>query len=467
MRKITLLLSFLPFCISAQQISEPFGQEYIFESTGCLDNVQRAEIQNQIAANISWLQSTGKIAQNYSQSQVLFDWPMRLRAGVNEYGYHSISGQVDQNPAYPNQVLDYNCGSRTYDTQAGYNHAGTDFFTWPFGFNKMDSSDVEIIAAAAGTIVYKQDGQYDRSCAFNSNQWNAVYVQHSDGSVAWYGHMKNGSLTNKTVGQTVAVGEYLGVVGSSGNSSGPHLHFEVYDSGNNLIDPFAGSCNSMNSSSWWINQRPYVDGAINHIVTNDAPPVFSVCPNDDIKNERNYFTDTDTIYLMLYFRFLSVGDNVLYTIYRPDNSVWGSWTYTHTGQNYNAAWYYYWMIAGSGEQQGAWRYEAVYNNQVYSTLFYLGTTGIASQHEPEFSSTVFYDANASDIQVLLQHSNLNLPNRNYEIQFYDLTGRIVQHSNLNSTVNHISAEPFASGIYTYSILENGIPMRSGKLMVKE
>ena len=466
MRKITLLFLLLPFCISAQQISEPFGQEYIFESTGCLDNTQRIEIQNQITANINYLKSTGKIAQNYSQSQVLFDWPMRLRAGVNEYGYHSISGQVDQNPSFPNQILDYNCGSRTYDTQSGYNHAGTDYFTWPFGFNKMDSSDVEIIAAAAGTIVYKQDGQYDRSCVNNNNQWNAVYVQHSDGSVAWYGHMKNGSLTSKTVGQTVAVGEYLGVVGSSGNSSGPHLHFEIHDSGNNLIDPYSGSCNSMNSSSWWINQRPYVDGAINHIVTNDQPPVFSVCPNDDIKNEHDYFTDTDTIYLMLYFRFLSVGDNVFYTIYRPDNSVWGTWTYTHTGQDFNAAWYYYWMIAGNGEQNGAWRYEVQYNSQVYSTNFYLGTTGIASQHD-DFSATVFYDGNTQDIQVLLQNDGAHLQNEKYEIEFFDLAGRTIQTSVLNSNANRVSANNFSSGIYTYSIRKNGVLEYAGKLLVNE
>ena len=50
---------------------------------------------------------------------------------------------------------------------------------------------------------------------------------HADGSVAWYGHMKAGSLTNKAVGQTVSSGEYLGIVGSSGNSTGPHLHFGI------------------------------------------------------------------------------------------------------------------------------------------------------------------------------------------------------------------------------------------------
>lgn len=34
-----------------------------------------------------------------------------------------------------------------------------------------------------GQIIAKGDGQFDRSCGFNNNVWNAVYIQHSDGSV--------------------------------------------------------------------------------------------------------------------------------------------------------------------------------------------------------------------------------------------------------------------------------------------
>ena len=154
----------------------------------------------------------------------------------------SISNYVDHNSAYPNQLQDYNCGTKTYDTSSGYNHQGIDIFTWPFTWKMVDDNSVEIIAAAPGQIIAKGDGQFDRSCGFNNNPWNAVYVRHGDGSVAWYGHMKNGSLTTKNVGDFVNLGEYLGIVGSSGNSTGPHLHFEVYqnDTYTNLIDPYTG-----------------------------------------------------------------------------------------------------------------------------------------------------------------------------------------------------------------------------------
>jgi hypothetical protein len=138
--------------------------------------------------------------------------PLKQALGYNDNGYYGISNYIDQNPSFPNQLLDYNCGNRTYDISSGYNHAGTDIFTWPYYWQKMERNIVQVIAAAPGTIIAKSDGNFDQNCSFTACDWNAVYIMHADGSVAWYGHMKAGSLTNKTVGQTVLTGEYLGIV---------------------------------------------------------------------------------------------------------------------------------------------------------------------------------------------------------------------------------------------------------------
>jgi murein DD-endopeptidase MepM/ murein hydrolase activator NlpD len=81
----------------------------------------------------------------------------------------------------------------------------------------MDNNLVEVIAAAPGTILAVHDGEFDRNCTSNSLTANYIMIQHADGSQALYWHMKNVSVTTKTVGQTVTAGEHLGVVGSSGS----------------------------------------------------------------------------------------------------------------------------------------------------------------------------------------------------------------------------------------------------------
>ena len=76
----------------------------------------------------------------------------------------------------------------------------------------------------------RADGFDDRSCTPGGSS-NKVAIRHDDGTMAWYLHMKKWSVTPKGVGETVLAGEYLGVVGSSGSSSLPHLHFDVRDTG--------------------------------------------------------------------------------------------------------------------------------------------------------------------------------------------------------------------------------------------
>jgi hypothetical protein len=449
---------FVSSLITAQTVSRPNVFGYQPEPTECLSEPDRLAITLKLAENIKKLQQERILPTKYSESIVLFDWPLQLRTGLVDYGYHSISAQVDHDAGYPLQLEDYNCGMRTYDTQTGYNHQGTDYFLWPFDWNKMDSGDVEIIAAAAGTIIYKADGYFDRSCGSNNNPWNAVYIQHSDGSVAWYGHMKSGSTTTKIVGQTVTAGEYLGKIGSSGNSSGPHLHLEVYDPSNTLIDPYAGTCNTWNSQTWWNSQRPYVDAGINHIATNFAPPQFNACSQQHVKNERDLYIDTDTIYLMMYYRFFSTGDSTLITIYRPDNSVWGSWWDVSSYPNFNAAYLYYWAVLGSGEMPGQWKFEVQYKNQTYFHNFYLGLAGVG---DDELASNIILYPNPSQGQLTVSATTLSNEGK---LIIYDAVGKQVGHWSLVTGENKVDMSGLVPGIYLYEV-RDGDKRSYGKLQL--
>ncbi|RPI68290.1 MAG: M23 family metallopeptidase, partial [Ignavibacteriales bacterium] len=298
---IVVICLSLSLKISAQYSEPHFGGEFISapDNCVCLTEDQRQRIISANKKAIAELTAQGKLIIQKSAA-VSFSWPLQHASNLNDYSYYGISNFIDHNPNFQ-QLLDYTGGTRTYDLQ-GYNHKGTDVFTWPFGWYKMDNSQVEIVAAADGVIIGKDDGNDDRSCGFGAGNWNAVYLSHADGSESWYGHMKKNSLTTKNVGSTVTAGEYLGVVGSSGNSTGPHLHLEIYDVANNLIDPWFGSSNPTIVSSWWENQKPYFDPKINKVATHSNWPEFPPCPDQEILNLKNNFVSEETVFLVTYYQ---------------------------------------------------------------------------------------------------------------------------------------------------------------------
>ena len=76
-----------------------------------------------------------------------------------------------------------------------------------------------IVAAASGTVT---------TAGWVSGYGNYTVINHGGGVMTAYGHQ---SAIHVSVGQTVTAGQTIGLVGSTGNSTGPHLHFEVYVNG--------------------------------------------------------------------------------------------------------------------------------------------------------------------------------------------------------------------------------------------
>ncbi|MFK7951495.1 MAG: peptidoglycan DD-metalloendopeptidase family protein [Ekhidna sp.] len=346
---------------SAQETG--FGVAHTSENTlECLSHADREEI-------LAILQ-TRKSSYNSARTEIVkFQWPIRQSNNYDHSETIGISNYVDLDDSSPGDLLDYNCGTRTYDTQSGYNHKGTDIYSWPFTWHKMDHDHIEIVAAASGEIIYKQDFNSDKSCAFNNNRWNAVYVEHSDGSVAWYGHLKANSLTNKEEGDQIEVGEYIGVMGSSGNSTGPHLHLEIYDADNNLIDPYAGSCNSTTSQSWWEEQQDYTIPGINMLATHDAPPELG-CYGDEEPNFEVNFTSGSTVYFATYFRDQLDASTSSHRVIRPDGVVYQQWT-TTSPQFYSGSYWYRSFSLPTNGNEGKWTFQVDYQGQTASEHFYL------------------------------------------------------------------------------------------------
>jgi murein DD-endopeptidase MepM/ murein hydrolase activator NlpD len=80
-------------------------------------------------------------------------------------------------------------------------------------------SGTPVVAAASGTVV---------SAGWNGGYGKAVVIQHNDTQQTLYGHLSEISVQP---GQQIAQGTVLGLVGSTGNSTGPHLHFEARSPG--------------------------------------------------------------------------------------------------------------------------------------------------------------------------------------------------------------------------------------------
>ena len=91
------------------------------------------------------------------------------------------------------------------------NHKGTDI-----GRVGYTSS---VYAAKAGTVIVSQ---------YSSSYGNYVVLSHGSGNTTLYGHMSSRKVE---VGQYVNQGDVIGITGSTGNSTGPHLHFEVTENG--------------------------------------------------------------------------------------------------------------------------------------------------------------------------------------------------------------------------------------------
>jgi hypothetical protein len=186
--------------------------------------------------------------------------------------------------------------------------------------------------------------------------------------------MKNGSLTAKNIGDAVVTGERLGVVASSGNSTGPHLHFELYDGSGKLVDPWQGPCNRMNPDSWWAAQRPYYDSGINKLMTGFAAMVQGVCPDPDQSNEALIFHPGDTIYFTRFYRDQLASQPSVCTIYRPDSSVFSTWT-SSSPQYYTASYWWQMRTVGVAEPTGKWRFEVVFAGTTYNHDFWLVGAG--------------------------------------------------------------------------------------------
>lgn len=164
-------------------------------------------------------------------------------AGV--IGADIMNGQfVDLDPASPG-FHDFDCRPWAYD-----GHRGTDAGLRSFAEQFIG---MPVFAARSGTVIFAVDGEPDTNLN-GGFLGNVVWIDHGDGFETQYWHLKKNSVL-VSVGQQVEAGQEIGRAASSGNSFGPHLHFETVFNGPGgweVYEPFAGACRP--GQSGWIDQ---------------------------------------------------------------------------------------------------------------------------------------------------------------------------------------------------------------------
>ncbi len=123
-------------------------------------------------------------------------------------GFEAVSLKSESAPPVLNATVTSNFGARTdpVTNKKNASHGGID------------------LAASEGSLIYAYKSGVVKQAGYNDIYGNCLLLSHDNGLETFYGHL---SVLYVSEGDTVCTGDTLGVIGSTGKSTGVHLHFET------------------------------------------------------------------------------------------------------------------------------------------------------------------------------------------------------------------------------------------------
>ncbi|WAU78973.1 M23 family metallopeptidase [Streptomyces sp. Qhu-G9] len=123
---------------------------------------------------------------------------------------------------------------KKYKLSASFAQAGNLWSSTHSGQDFAVASGTQVVAAHGGTVVKAGGNGAGDGPAYG----NAVVIKHGNGTYSQYAHL---SRVDVKAGQVVKTGQRIALSGNTGNSSGPHLHFEIRTTANygTAVDPVA------------------------------------------------------------------------------------------------------------------------------------------------------------------------------------------------------------------------------------
>jgi len=213
-------------------------------STRPADSIAPVQLQK-IRATISAYEKRKAALGAHGDDTAPFLYPFFPQAGILGQDLF-ITNFTDLNSRPGDTAIqDWDCSEYTYD-----GHHGHDSLIRTF---REQAIGVPVFAALDGVVVDTHDGEPDMNTVWDENNLaNYVIIDHGGGYVAWYFHLRKGSVA-VSPGQTVTSGTQIGLTGSSGFSDWPHLHLQTEKDGQ-WVEPSAGPCRP--GDSLWVNQPP-------------------------------------------------------------------------------------------------------------------------------------------------------------------------------------------------------------------
>ncbi|MEJ7440291.1 M23 family metallopeptidase [Staphylococcus hominis] len=151
------------------------------------------------------------------------DWTV-FWGGDNELvNYHHI---------YKNQRFAYDLVITKNGKSSNFNHNSNDCF---YAYNK------DVVSPADGKIIDLENKIHDNDLGVMNKEkpaGNYIVIKHKNDEYSFIAHFKQNSI-EKEIGEFIKKGEVIGKCGNSGNSSEPHIHFQVMDR------PCLNSCESL------------------------------------------------------------------------------------------------------------------------------------------------------------------------------------------------------------------------------
>jgi murein DD-endopeptidase MepM/ murein hydrolase activator NlpD len=243
-----------------------------------------------------------------------------VAAGPQSYTFHPQAGTLWQDLFMNNFVdLDPGSGFKDFDC-SGYTYNGHKGHDSDIDSFKRQEIGVPIFSALDGMVVDAHDGEFDMNTAASNVPANYVVLGHGDGHYSLYWHMKKGSVA-VGLNQFVPAGTQIGLTGSSGSSTAPHLHFESRYAGS-AYEPYAGPCRP--GASNWVSQIPIGRSsyARDFVVSNASFNGSAGLPYDEAVRTGSFVTGPRNVYYKVHLG----GDmpaNLSYRVRfrRPDGTI--------------------------------------------------------------------------------------------------------------------------------------------------